>query len=254
MGCHALLQGIFPSQGSNPSLLSPALACGFFTTEPPGKLQGTSHPDGNVLTELFTEVRTGIQGPWLRRQPGSQELRSCPTCCGSEPHHTPKRARSGWNTGEVVREKLHLVPDGGRWPRELAGREGGRKPLSASQHRLGRDRNWVWSAPAPPLLVCQKHPHQAARGCSVIVLKPFVCRGFPGGGGGKEPACQGRRPKRCRSFLGLQDLPGQGMATHSSILAWRIHGTGEPGGLQSMGLKESDRTEPLSNNSNVSAL
>ena len=27
------------------------------------------------------------------------------------------------------------------------------------------------------------------------------------------------------------------MATHSSILAWRIPGTGEPGGLLSMGLQ-----------------
>jgi len=26
------------------------------------------------------------------------------------------------------------------------------------------------------------------------------------------------------------------MATHSSVLAWRIQGTGEPGGLPSMGL------------------
>ena len=26
------------------------------------------------------------------------------------------------------------------------------------------------------------------------------------------------------------------MATHSSVLAWRIPGTGEPGGLQSMGM------------------
>ena len=26
------------------------------------------------------------------------------------------------------------------------------------------------------------------------------------------------------------------MATHSSVLAWRISGTGEPGGLPSMGL------------------
>ena len=26
------------------------------------------------------------------------------------------------------------------------------------------------------------------------------------------------------------------MATHSSVLAWRIPGTGEPGGLMSMGL------------------
>ena len=32
VGCHALLQGIFLTQGSNPSLMSPALAGGFFTT------------------------------------------------------------------------------------------------------------------------------------------------------------------------------------------------------------------------------
>ena len=38
MGCHFLLQGIFPTQGSNSHLLClPALAGGFFTTEPPGK-------------------------------------------------------------------------------------------------------------------------------------------------------------------------------------------------------------------------
>ena len=33
------------------------------------------------------------------------------------------------------------------------------------------------------------------------------------------------------------------MATHSSVLAWRIPGTGEPGGLLSMGSQESDMTE-----------
>ena len=33
------------------------------------------------------------------------------------------------------------------------------------------------------------------------------------------------------------------MATHSSVLAWRIPGTGEPGGLPSMGSQESDTTE-----------
>ena len=32
------------------------------------------------------------------------------------------------------------------------------------------------------------------------------------------------------------------MATHSSILAWRIPWTEEPGGLQSMGSQESDTT------------
>ena len=37
--------------------------------------------------------------------------------------------------------------------------------------------------------------------------------------------------------------PEKEMATHSSVLAWRIPGMGEPGGLPSMGLTESDTTE-----------
>ena len=36
--------------------------------------------------------------------------------------------------------------------------------------------------------------------------------------------------------LGWEDPLEEVMATHSSILAWRIPGTGEPGGLPSMGL------------------
>ena len=35
--------------------------------------------------------------------------------------------------------------------------------------------------------------------------------------------------------LGWEELLEEGMATHSSILAWRIPWTKEPGGLQSMG-------------------
>ena len=35
--------------------------------------------------------------------------------------------------------------------------------------------------------------------------------------------------------LGREDPLEQGMATHSSILAWRIPWTEEPGGLQFMG-------------------
>ena len=34
--------------------------------------------------------------------------------------------------------------------------------------------------------------------------------------------------------LGQEDLLEKGMATHSSILAWRISGTEEPGGLYSL--------------------
>ena len=36
-------------------------------------------------------------------------------------------------------------------------------------------------------------------------------------------------------YLGWEDLLEKGQATHSSILAWRIPWTEEPGGLQSMG-------------------
>ena len=35
--------------------------------------------------------------------------------------------------------------------------------------------------------------------------------------------------------LGWEDPLEKEMATHSSVLAWRIPGTGEPGGLLSMG-------------------
>ena len=38
-------------------------------------------------------------------------------------------------------------------------------------------------------------------------------------------------------FLGWEDPLEKEMATHSSILAWKIPWTEEPGGLQSMGLQ-----------------
>ena len=43
-------------------------------------------------------------------------------------------------------------------------------------------------------------------------------------------------------FLGWEDPLEKEMAPHSSILAWRIPWTEEPGGLQSMGSQESDTT------------
>ena len=42
--------------------------------------------------------------------------------------------------------------------------------------------------------------------------------------------------------MGQEDPLEKRMATHSSILAWDILWTGEPGGLQSMGSQESDMT------------
>ena len=45
--------------------------------------------------------------------------------------------------------------------------------------------------------------------------------------------------------LGQEDPLEKEMATHSSILAWRIPWMEELGGLQSTGRKESDTTERL---------
>ena len=45
-------------------------------------------------------------------------------------------------------------------------------------------------------------------------------------------------------FLGWEDPLEKGMATHSSIFAWRIPWT-EPGGLQPLGHKLSDMTDQL---------
>ena len=42
--------------------------------------------------------------------------------------------------------------------------------------------------------------------------------------------------------LSQEDPLEKEMATHSSILAWRIPWIGEPGGLQSMGSQKSQRT------------
>ena len=59
---------------------------------------------------------------------------------------------------------------------------------------------------------------------------------FPGGTSGKEPTCLWKRCKKPEfDPLGLEDPLEKDTATHSSILAWRIPGTEEPGGLQSMG-------------------
>ena len=55
------------------------------------------------------------------------------------------------------------------------------------------------------------------------------------------PAMQGTQTQS----LGFEDPLNKGMATQSSIIAWRIPWTEEPGGLQSTGRKGSDMTEQL---------
>ena len=62
----------------------------------------------------------------------------------------------------------------------------------------------------------------------------FQFHHFPGGSDGKASAYSLGDPG---SIPGLGRFPGEGMATHSSTLAWKIPWMEEPGGLQSMGLQ-----------------
>ena len=67
---------------------------------------------------------------------------------------------------------------------------------------------------------------------------------FPDGTSGKESSLPVQETQDMRvQSLGQEDPLKEGMGTHTSILAWRIPGTEEPGGLGSMCCKESDVTE-----------
>ena len=68
-----------------------------------------------------------------------------------------------------------------------------------------------------------------------------VSMGFPDGSVGKESACSAGE---CLQWTQVQSLRWEGplekeMVTHSSILAWKIPWTEEPGGLQSHGVTKS---------------
>ena len=64
--------------------------------------------------------------------------------------------------------------------------------------------------------------------------QPSFTLSFPDGSDGKEYACNVGDQVRS---LGREDPLEKGMAIHSSILAWRIPWTEEPGGLKSIGLQ-----------------
>ena len=72
----------------------------------------------------------------------------------------------------------------------------------------------------------------------VELLGHMLTQGFPGGASGNEPICQCRRRKDAPvQSLGWEDPLEEGMATHSTVLAWRILWTEGPGELQTMGLQ-----------------
>ena len=59
-------------------------------------------------------------------------------------------------------------------------------------------------------------------------------RGLPSGSAVKNPPATQERKETWAQFLGWEDPLEEGMAPHSSIFAWRIPRTEQPGGLQSI--------------------
>ena len=68
--------------------------------------------------------------------------------------------------------------------------------------------------------------------CVCLYIYTYI---VSGGSSGKESACNAGATGDTGSVPGREDPLEEGMATHSSGLAWRIPWTEEPGGLQSMG-------------------
>ena len=73
-----------------------------------------------------------------------------------------------------------------------------------------------------------RYPNLSSHACNMSILLQHTCpfsviqTGFPGGTSGREPACQCKRYKRRRFNICQEDPLEEGMATHSSILVWRI--------------------------------
>ena len=71
--------------------------------------------------------------------------------------------------------------------------------------------------------------------CFTVIYKVS----FPGGSAVNSLSAVRETQETLVRFLGREDPLEEEMATHSSILAWRIPWTEEPGGLQPMRLQKS---------------
>ena len=103
-------------------------------------------------------------------------------------------------------------------------------PVSSSTH------------PLPPLfLPCNTPSVRSLTNLTYLNLIyscPLNARAFPGGSASlkkKNPPANAGNARDTGSIPRLGRSPEKEMATHSSILAWRISWTEEPGGLQFMG-------------------
>ena len=93
-----------------------------------------------------------------------------------------------------------------------------------------------WDCAAEFWIICRRPAGHEKMGWHRWSESVLILGGFPGGTSGKErtPVSAGDI-RDASSILGSGGSPGGGHGNHSSILAWRIPWTEEPGRLQSMG-------------------
>ena len=106
--------------------------------------------------------------------------------------------------------------------------EGNGNPLQCSCLENPRDGGAWWAAVYGVSQSWTRLKRLSSNSLSSIVF------GFHGDSDGKESACHAIHKTWVQS-LGWEDPLEKEMETHSSVLAWRIPWTEEPGRLQSMG-------------------
>ena len=82
---------------------------------------------------------------------------------------------------------------------------------------------------------------------SFIICSPYVCLGFPGDAGGKDPACQCRRLRRCGLDPWVRKIPWRRAWQPTAVfLPGESHGQRSLAGHSPRGRRESETTERLS--------
>ena len=111
-------------------------------------------------------------------------------------------------------------------PLTCCGAEGLTAPFLSVEQKLGPKPAHLKGQDGFVVLAVPCRVHESA-----VIFSTVTHLGFPGDSAVKNlPAMQEPQEIRVRS-LGREDPLGEGMATLSSILAWRIPWTEEPGGL-----------------------
>ena len=125
-----------------------------------------------------------------------------------------------------------------------AGAGAGSHPALLTKHHDGVTASLPEEGVSLPLVQSPAHP-PPPQATAALHSHPVPPRAWLSAlqGSLEGSALKNPPPERRVRSLGGEDAMEKEMATRSSILAWRIPRTEEPGGLQSVGAAESDKAE-----------